>query len=101
MLTDIFAQTGAQQPSAIVSLLPFILIMVIIWFFMIRPQSKRQKETQAMLTALKARDRVETIGGIIGEVDSIKDDNIVILKIGKDTKIEVRKSAIAKLAEKK
>ena len=101
MLTDIFAQAGSQQPSAIVSLLPFLLIMVIIWFFMIRPQSKRQMETQAMLSALKPKDRVETIGGILGEVDSLKDDTTVILKIGKDTKIEVRKSAIAKLAEKK
>ncbi len=98
MLTDVFAQ--AQSPSTLMSLLPFLLIMVVIWFFMIRPQAKKQKETQAMLTALKPRDKVVTIGGLIGEIDSIKDDTIVVLKIGKDTKVEVRKSAVSSLHSK-
>ncbi len=95
MLNTILAQPG--QPSTLVSLLPFLLIMVIIWFFMIRPQAKKQKETQAMLSALKVRDKVVTVGGLIGEIDSLKDDHTVVLKIGKDTKVELRRSAIASL----
>lgn len=99
MLTEVFAQ--ASQPSTLLSLLPFLLIMVIIWFFMIRPQAKKQKETQQMLSALKPKDKVVTIGGLIGEVDSIKDDTTIVLKIGKDTKVEVRKSAVSSLASNK
>ena len=95
MSFEVFAQ--ASQPSTLMSLLPFILIMVIIWFFMIRPQAKKQKDTQKMLSELKRGDKVLTMGGIIGEIDSLKDDLTVILKIGKDMKVEVRKSAVSSL----
>ena len=93
MLLEIFAQT-AKKGLDIVALLPFLLIFVVIYFFMMRPQSKKQKETQKMLNELKPHDKVVTIGGIYGEIDSVK-NNVVVLKIGKDTKIEVKKSAIA------
>ena len=95
MSFEVFAQ--ASQPSTLMSLLPFILIMVIIWFFMIRPQAKKQKDTQKMLSELKRGDKVLTMGGIIGEIDSLKDEATVILKIGKDMKVEFRKSAVSGL----
>ncbi len=93
MLLEIFAQ-NAKQGFDIISLLPFILIFVVIYFFMMRPQAKKQKETKKMLDELKPKEKIITIGGIYGEVDSVK-NNIVVIKIGKDTKIEVKKSAIA------
>lgn len=100
MILDIFAQTGtAAGGSSLLSFLPFILIIVIIWFFMIRPQAKKQKETQNMLTALKPHDKILTIGGLYAEIDSIKDDNVVVIKLNKDIKVEIKKSAIAGLAE--
>ncbi|MDD3807018.1 MAG: preprotein translocase subunit YajC [Candidatus Marinimicrobia bacterium] len=101
MILTLFAQAaqGQKQPSALVTLLPFILIMVIIWFFMIRPQAKKQKETQKMLSSLQPHDKVVTIGGILGEIDSIKDDNTLVLKVGKDIKLEIRRNAIASKIE--
>ncbi len=97
MLLEIFAQ-NAKEGFNLLGLLPFILIFVVIWFFMMRPQAKKQKETQKMLNELKSHDKIVTIGGIYGEVDSVK-GNIVVVKIGKDTKIEVKKSAIASKTE--
>ena len=79
--------TGVEQAggivSMIVSLLPMILIFVVFYFFMIRPQKKKDKAVKDMLAALKKGDRVCTIGGIYGTIDSIKDDTIT-LSVGKD-----------------
>jgi len=58
------------------------------------PQRKRQKETQKMLEALQVKDKVVTIGGIIAEVSKVKKDTVV-LSLGKDVQMEVRKNAIA------
>lgn len=67
--------------STIVSFAPMILIIVLLYFMMIRPQRKREKETKAMINALKVGDKVVTIGGICGKVSKIKDD-FVILETG-------------------
>jgi len=84
------------QPGAgIENILPMMIIMfVIIYFFIIRPQSKRQKETQKMLQAVKKGDKVITMGGILGLVTAIK-GNIITLKISSETEVDFRKSAIA------
>ncbi len=100
MLLNLFAQAAQdQQPSTLVTLFPFILIMVVVWFFMIRPQAKKQKETQKMLSSLQPRDKVVTIGGLIGEIDSIKDENTLVIKVGRDVKLEIRKTAVASKIE--
>ncbi len=100
MLLNLFAQAAQnQQPSTLVTLFPFILIMVVVWFFMIRPQAKKQKETQKMLSSLQPRDKIVTIGGLLGEIDSIKDENTIVIKVGKDVKLELRKSAVASKIE--
>lgn len=90
------AANGAatQGAGGLMSFLPFILIIVVLWVLMIVPQRKRQKETKKMLEELKPKDKVVTIGGIIAEIANVKKDTIV-LKIGKETKIEVRRSAIS------
>jgi len=81
--------------------LPIILIFVIMYFLMFRPQAKKQKEMRKMLEALQKGDRVLTIGGVFGVVAGLKEkENVVILKIADNVKIEVTKTAIArKLAE--
>ncbi|MCK4813017.1 MAG: preprotein translocase subunit YajC [Candidatus Marinimicrobia bacterium] len=95
------AADGAVGGRGIMSFLPFILIIVVLWFLMIMPQRKRQKETKKMLEALQPKDKVVTIGGVIAEIVKVKKDSIV-LKIGKDTQMEVRRSAIAsKLVDEK
>ena len=75
-------------------LLPLLLIPVL-YFLMIRPQQKRQKQWQAMLAAIKTGDRVTTAGGIRGIILSIKDDTIVIRVAPDGVKLEVAKNAIA------
>lgn len=88
---------GAGQGGAgslLTTLIPFALIIVIFYFFLIRPQNKKQKETQRMLDALKKGDKVITIGGIHGTVASVK-ENTIILKVDDGTKIEFNRSAVS------
>lgn len=71
-----------------------VLMIAIFYFFLIRPQSKRQKETEKMLAALKKGDKVVTIGGIHGTISSAK-EKTVVLKVDDNTKIEFNRTAIA------
>ena len=75
-------------------LLPLLLIPVL-YFLMIRPQQRRQKQWQEMLGSIKTGDRVTTAGGIRGTILSIKDDAIIIRVAPDNLKLEVAKSAIA------
>ena len=88
------AASASASSSLIGSLLPFLLIIVIFYFFLIRPQNKKQKETQKMLDALKKGDKVITIGGIHGTVSSVK-ENTVIVKVDDDCKLEFNRTAIS------
>lgn len=82
--------------------LPLILIIGIMYFFMIRPQNKKQKELQKMLDALQKGDKVITIGGIHGTVSSVKkDSNVVTIRVDENTKIEFNRSAIATVVSDK
>lgn len=74
--------------------IPLIGIFIIFYFFIIRPQNKKQKETQKMIDALKKGDKVITIGGIHGVVSSTK-EKTVIIKVDDNAKIEFNRSAIA------
>lgn len=81
------AAEGPQQGSTVAALattfLPLILIFVVFWFMLIRPQRKKDKQVKEMLNNLKAGDRICTIGGIYGTITGIKDDTIT-LSVGKD-----------------
>jgi len=72
-----------------------LLLIPLMYFVMIRPQQKRQKQWQAMLGSIKTGDRVTTAGGIRGVILSIKDDAIIIRVAPDNIKMEVAKSAIA------
>jgi len=80
--------------SSLPMLLPLLLIPVL-YFVMIRPQQKRQKQWQEMLGSVKAGDRITTAGGIRGIILSIKDDSVIIRVAPDNLKLEVVKSAIA------
>ena len=93
------AAPEGQSGGGFVAFLPFVLIMAVIYFLMIRPQSKRQKEKRQMLENIKKGDRVITIGGIHGSVAGIKNNGkVVLLKVDKNMNITVNKSAVAGLA---
>ena len=87
-----FLQT-AGSGSMMASLMPIFLIFVVFYLFIIRPQNKKQKETERMISSLKKGDKVMTIGGIYGVVSSAK-DKTVIVKVDDNCKIEFSKSAI-------
>ena len=72
-----------------------ILIFVVMWFFMIRPQRKQQKELQAFRDSLKEGDKVVTIGGIYGTVCEIKEESVLI-EVDNNVKIRVSKQALVK-----
>lgn len=86
--------TGADQQGGIwTMLLPLILMFVIFYFLLIRPQQKRNKIRNQMLSALKKGDKIVTIGGVHGTIDQITDD-IVVLKVNESTKITFDRSAV-------
>jgi preprotein translocase subunit YajC len=87
-------QQAAGGANGIMMLLPILLIGVM-WFVMIRPQQKKQKQWAEMLAAIKTGDRITTAGGIRGIILSIKDD-VIVIKVAPDgIKMEVAKNAIA------
>ncbi|MEW6338669.1 MAG: preprotein translocase subunit YajC [Acidobacteriota bacterium] len=86
-----------QQPNALMSFLPLILIFVIFYLVMFLPMRKRQKKHQAMLQALQKGDRVITSGGIYGTVVSA-DGDVLTLRVADNVKLQVARSAVAGLA---
>lgn len=90
-----------QGGSAFMAFLPFILIFVIIYFLMIRPQTKKQKETKMMIESLQKGDEVVTVGGIYGTIAGIKEkEGILILKIADNVKVNVSRASVARKVEK-
>ncbi|MBQ6051856.1 MAG: preprotein translocase subunit YajC [Clostridia bacterium] len=92
--------TAAAQPTAniwttILSFVPFVLVIVAFYFFLIRPQRKQEKETQKMRNSIEIGDQITTIGGITGIVRQIKDDDTYIIETGADkNRISIKKWAI-------
>lgn len=93
----VFGQSKGGQPSpmgGMGSLLPMMLVMfAVIYFLMIRPEQKKQKQRAAMIQAIKKGDRVLTSAGILGTVGSVK-DNTIMVKIAENTVVEFTKSAV-------
>lgn len=89
------APQGGAEPNPIMTFLPMILVIVVFYFFMIRPQVKRQKELKKFRDSLEKGDKVVTTGGIYGKVAEIK-DNYVLLQVDDNVKLRVDKSAVVK-----
>jgi preprotein translocase subunit YajC len=85
---------GAPGGGMLMTIAPFAVIILIFYIFMIRPQNKKQKETERMLSELKKGDKIITIGGIHGVVSSTKDKSVIV-KVDDDTKIEFNRNAIS------
>ena len=92
------AKEGQNPPAAWTSFVPLILLMVVFWFVLIRPQQRKAKQHSQMLTRLKSGDRVVTNSGIIGTVVNVKDKAVTVRTAG-DTKLEFTKGAIAEIIE--
>jgi preprotein translocase subunit YajC len=80
--------------------IPLILIFIIFYFFLIRPQQKRVKDHKVMVESLKRGDEVITSGGILGVVDRVMDDDRIEVTIGENTKVQIIRSTITSLLKK-
>lgn len=96
------AQTPAQSSSffgngSLVQFAPFILIFVVFYFLLIRPQQQKQKQMRSMLAALRRGDRIVTAGGIIGTVAKVINENEVAVDISENTRVRVVRSTITQV----
>jgi preprotein translocase subunit YajC len=94
ILLSILLQAANPQGGGSMGLIFMLLIFVVFYFFMIRPQTKRQKEIKKQREAMKAGDRVITSGGIYGKIREVKDDNTVLIEIAENVRIKVDKNSV-------
>ncbi|HAA78197.1 TPA: preprotein translocase subunit YajC [Candidatus Latescibacteria bacterium] len=84
------------------NMLPFILMFVIMYFLLIRPQYKKQKEQQNMIEALKKGDKIVTSGGMHGQIVGVKEkEGIIVVQVAKDVKVEVSRGSVSRVVGKK
>lgn len=90
-----------QTAEGITSLIPLVIIFFIFYFLLIRPQQKKLKEHEGMVTALKRNDKVVTAGGIVGTISKVNADNETIeVKISSDVEVTVMKNTVASIVTK-
>ncbi len=102
LISNAFAQSApvaGGDAGGLMSFIPLILMFVVLYFIMIRPQMKRQKEMKAMLEALAAGDEVITVGGILGKVTAVKDQYITV-EIVPGTEVQMQKNAVTSVLPK-
>ena len=100
-ISSAFAQTaaGGDMQSSLMSMLPLVLMFVVLYFVMIRPQMKRQKEHRTMIEALARGDEVATAGGLVGRVSKLG-DTYLSLEIAQGVEIQVQRSAVVQVLPK-
>jgi preprotein translocase subunit YajC len=89
---------SAAGPNPLASFIPIILIFIIMYFVLLRPQMRRQKDQQRLIAALKTGDRVVTAAGIHGMITNVKDTTVTV-KVADNVKIEMEKSAVTAVAK--
>ena len=93
-MTNLYLAAATDTASMLATFIPLILMIVVFYFLLIRPQKKRDKEVQKMRENIEIADESVTIGGIIGRIVSIKDDTIVIETAGDRSKIRLARWSI-------
>ena len=86
--------------QGIAQFIPLILIFVIFYFFLIRPQQKRVKEHKTMVESLKRGDEIITSGGIIGTIERVMEDDRIEVDLGNNVKVQIIRSTITSLLKK-
>lgn len=104
-ISSAFAQTapaaaaGGDMQSSFMSLLPLVLMFVVLYFVMIRPQMKRQKEHRSMIDALAKGDEIATVGGLVGKVTKLG-DNFLSVELAPGVEVQVQRTAVAQVLPK-
>ncbi len=97
-MNNLFMLMGAGAPGtggAIGQIVPLVLIVVVFYFFMIRPQMKKAKEQKKYIEALKVGDKILTIGGVYGTIFKMNDDGTIVITIEDGGKLKISKNAIS------
>jgi preprotein translocase subunit YajC len=99
-ISNAYAQaTGGDTASSIMGLLPLLLMFVVLYFVMIRPQMKRQKEHKAMVGALSKGDEVSTSSGILGKITKVG-DSLISIEIATGMEVQMQRTAVAQVLPK-
>ncbi len=101
-VTDAYAQAGGggAEPNFLASMLPLILIFVIFYFLLIRPQQKRAKSHRQMVENLRRGDQVVTAGGVVAKVTKVGEGDEIEVEISRDVKVKVIRSTISVVLSK-
>jgi preprotein translocase subunit YajC len=99
-ISPAYAQAFGDSANQLVQIAPFALILVVFYFFLIRPQQQKAKEHKTMLTALRRGDRVVTGGGIIGTIAKVVSDDEVLVEIADGLRVRVVRSTITGVTAK-
>src|SRR4249919_1393215 len=94
-LIILMAPQAGGQGGGLMSFLPLIAIVVVFYFFMIRPQMKKAKVQKKYIESLKKGDKILTIGGIYGKIVEVRDDATMIMEVEDGTKMRIAKSAVS------
>jgi preprotein translocase subunit YajC len=104
-ISSAFAQTapaaaaGGDLQSTLMSMLPLVLMFVVLYFVMIRPQMKKQKEAKAMIDALAKGDEVVTVGGMLGKISKIN-DNSMSVEVAPGVEVQIQRNAVVQVLPK-
>lgn len=101
MITPAYAQaTGMPSTETLIQFVPFILIFVIMWFLIIRPQQRRAREHQDMIKAVRRGDTVISTGGIVGRVTKVTEDPEIEIEIADGVRVKLMRAMIAEVRTK-
>ncbi len=104
-ISSAFAQTapaaaaGGDLQSTLMSMLPLVLMFVVLYFVMIRPQMKKQKEAKAMIDALAKGDEVVTVGGMLGKITKINDNSLSV-EVAAGVEVQIQRGAVVQVLPK-
>lgn len=99
LISDAWAQAGGEAGGSLFSLLPLVVIFILFYFLLIRPQQKRAKQHKEMVAALKKGEEIVTNGGLLGKVTDVE-DNFVTIEVASDLNVRIQRQAIAQVMPK-
>ena len=100
LIASAMAQAGGPQPPSMLgTFIPLILIVVIFWFLLIRPQMKRNKQHRELVAGLSTGDEIISAGGILGRVTAVG-DSFVTVKLADDVEVQMQKHSVAQVVPK-
>lgn len=99
LISPAYAQSAAQQPNALMQFAPLVVLVILFYFMLIRPQMKRSKEQREMLSSLAKGDEALTSGGLAGRI-SVIGENYITLEIADNVAVKVQKSAVVSVLPK-